>query len=131
MDMAFKNRPQGLPLKFHAAYFGAIKHFMVEFFIGSLAGSGPEITIMVNAGCVFRPNSTKSNWNLCYASLGTKVPEKSSSFEYKKAQLLRNICVQMETHPKSAKNLWIKILEHMTANLRNKVSVLNQFGVSV
>lgn len=44
---------------------------------------------------------------------------------------LRNICVQMETHPKSAKNLWIKILEHMTANLRNKVSVLNQFGVSV
>ena len=51
----------------------------------------------------------------------------------KRTQLLkwRNIFVQMETHPKPAKNLWIKILEHMTANLRNKVSVLNQFGVSV
>ena len=58
MDMVFKNFPQGIPLKFQGAPFGAIKIFTGKFFIGSLAGSGPEITIMVNVGRVFRPDQT-------------------------------------------------------------------------
>ena len=58
VGMVFKNCPQRLPLKSQSASFGAIKFFRDKFFIGSLAGSGPEITIMVNAGRVFRPDST-------------------------------------------------------------------------
>ena len=44
VGMVFKNCPQGLPLIFQGASFGAIKFFWGKFFIGSLAGSGPEIT---------------------------------------------------------------------------------------
>ena len=54
----FKNCPQGLPLKFQGASFGAIKNFRGIFFLGHLAGSGPEKTIMVNAGRGFRLDST-------------------------------------------------------------------------
>ena len=56
VGMVFKNGPQGFPLTFQGASFGAIKIFWVKFFIGSLAGSAPEITdytgkpIMINTG---------------------------------------------------------------------------------
>ena len=58
VSMFFKNCPQGLPLKFEGASFGEIKIFLGKFFIESLAGRGPEITIKVNAGRVFSPDST-------------------------------------------------------------------------
>ena len=51
--MVFKNCPQGLPLKFQGASFGAIKIFWGKFFIGSLTGSGPEITIIIYSSRVF------------------------------------------------------------------------------
>ena len=56
--MVSKNCPQGLPLKFQGASFGAIKFFWGEIFIGSLTGSGPEITIIIYSSRVFRPNVT-------------------------------------------------------------------------
>ena len=59
MDMVFKNFPQGIPLKFQGAPFGAIKIFTGKFFIGSLAGSGPEMTIIINVGRVFIPDASR------------------------------------------------------------------------
>ena len=55
----FKNCLQGFLLIFQDASFGAIKIFLDYFFIGTLTGSGPELTIMINAGRVFRPDSTQ------------------------------------------------------------------------
>ena len=51
--MVFKNCPQGLPLKFQGASFGAIKFFWGKIFIGSLTGSEPEITIIIYSCRVF------------------------------------------------------------------------------
>ena len=56
--MVLKNCPQGLPLKFQGASFGAIKFFWGKIFIGSLTGSGPEIKIIIYSSYVFRPNVT-------------------------------------------------------------------------
>ena len=47
--MVSKNCPQGLPLKFPGASFGAVKKFSGWFFIGSFTGSGPEMTIIVDS----------------------------------------------------------------------------------
>ena len=97
VGIVFKNCPQGLPLKFQGASFGAIKFFWGKFFIGSLAGSGPEITIKVNAGRVFRPDSTYTTcfwWSVAteisvMRVLALKCQKKVRASSRKNAQLLR------------------------------------------
>ena len=54
----FKNCLQGFLLIFQDASFGAIKFFFGLFFIGSLTGSGPEMTIILDVGRIFRPDLT-------------------------------------------------------------------------
>ena len=53
-----ENCPQGLSIKFQDVSFGAIKIFLGKFFIGSLTGSGPEITIIIYSSRVSRPDVT-------------------------------------------------------------------------
>ena len=69
--MVLKNCPQGLPLKFQGASFGAIKFFWGKIFIGSLTGSGPEITIIIYSSRVFRPNVTYMT--CCRGSVVTEI----------------------------------------------------------
>ena len=97
--MVFKNCPQGLPLKFQGASFGAIKFFWGEIFIGSLTGSGPEITIIIYSSRVFRPNVTYMA--CCWGSVLTEISvtwvmalkcqKKVRASSRKKAQLLNSI----------------------------------------
>ena len=94
--MVFKNCPQGLPLKFQGASFGAIKFFWGEIFIGSLTGSEPEITIIIYSSRVFRPNVTYMA--CCWGSVLTEISvtwvmalkcqKKVRASSRKKAQLL-------------------------------------------
>ena len=67
----FKNCPQGLPLKFQGASFGAIKFFWGKIFTGSLTGSGPEITVIIYSSYVFRPNVTCMA--CCWGSVVTEI----------------------------------------------------------
>ena len=97
--MVFKNCPQGLPLKFQGASFGAIKFFWGEIFIGSLTGNGPEITIIIYSSRVFRPNVTYMA--CCWGSVLTEISvtwvmalkcqKKVRASSRKKAQLLRSV----------------------------------------
>ena len=96
--MVFKNCPKGFPLKFQGASFGAIKFFWGKFFIGSLTGSGPEITIIVYSSRVFRPNVTYMAcwWGSVVTEisvawvLALKCQKKVRASSRKKAQLLMN-----------------------------------------
>ena len=70
-DHGIENCPQGLPLKFQGASFGAIKFFWGKIFIGSLTGSGPEIKIIIYSSYVFRPNVTYMA--CCWGSVVTEI----------------------------------------------------------
>ena len=105
--MVFKNCPQGLPLKFQGASFGAIKFFWGEIFIGSLTGSGPEITIIIYSSRVFRPNVTYMA--CCWGSVLTEISvtwvmalkcqKKVRASSRKKAQLLKRWNCKAKTLP--------------------------------
>ena len=94
--MVFKNCSQGLPLKFQVASFGAIEIFLGEFFIGSLTGSGTEMTIIINADRVFRPDLTYMTccwWSIVTVISVTRVmalkcQKKVRASSRKKSQLL-------------------------------------------
>ena len=109
VSMVFKNCSQGLPLKFQGTSFGAIKIFWVKFCIGSLAESRPEITIMVNAGRVFKPDSTYMTCFWCSVVteitvtrvLALKCQKKVRALNRKKAQLLKSLWIL--THIKAQK----------------------------
>ena len=134
--MVSKNCPQGLPLKFPGASFGAIKKFSGWFFIGSFTGSGPEMTIIVDSDRVFRLGRTYTTyiWRFIITEItvievmALKCQKKVRSSSRKKAQVLSHM-ISMNKNIVYVK-LWLGwipwFLNFFILNFWTKFAVLGQ-----